>query len=192
MSTPPLPAWTDLERDARFAPPEACEQNATRFERTIRRRNLIEYAAGALVLMLFGGAALAAFWKGMTVFGLGFALVFAGTIFVLRTLARHGSTEPRRPEDSCREHLRKQYRRQYELLRSVPVWYIGPFLPGVLLIYVYVTVRVAEKVGLAVALQGIAVPALITFGIFTGIILLNLWAARRLAHEIAVLDDLAG
>ena len=192
MSIPPLPAWQRCASDAVFADPGACEDRTTRFERTIRRRNAVEYAAGALVIALFGVPGAMALLRGEIAFALSFLLVVAGTGVVLWNLHRRGSNLARVPESNCRDHLRRQYERQRDALAAVPAWYIGPLLPGTIALYATVTAKVAAKAGWMTALSGIAGPAAITFGIFAAIALLNLWAARRLDREIRALADPAG
>lgn len=190
MSTPPLPQWTDAARDAVFSEPAECARRADRFERRIRIRNLVEYAAGALVLILFTASSVGAAWIGEWAIALSFALVVAGTLIVLRNLARRAGNLERRPEEPCRDHLRRQYRRQYQALRSVGSWYLAPFIPGLVLLYAVITWKVSAVAGWGEALSGIAGPAAATAGIFAAILAANLWAARGLRRDIDALDDL--
>lgn len=191
MTTPPLPEWCDAAPDAAFTAPVDCSRRADRFARIVRIRNMIEYAAGALVLVLFASASIGAGVKGEWLIALSLALVVAGTLVVLRGLyVRAGSLE-RLPEEPCLAHLRRQYARQYGALRAVPVWYIGPLIPGCVLLYVAVAAGVAEVAGWRDALSGIAGPAAITFGIFAGIALLNLIGARGIKRKLDALDALA-
>lgn len=190
MSKPALEGWAGLAGDARFTAPDACTTRATRFERVIRRRNGIEYAAGLVVIVLFGVVAIAAFAISEWLLGLGPLLVIAGTLVLMWNLQRRGSNLERRPEDSCAAHLRRQLAHQSAALRSVPAWYIGPLVPGVLVFLGTVTFKVAQQAGWSVALSGIAWPASGVLGIFAVVIALNLWAASRLDRQIADLDNL--
>ena len=190
MSKPALEGWAALVGDARFAAPEACTARATRFERVIRRRNCIEYAAGVLVIALFGAGAIAAVAIGELAMALGPLLVIAGALVLMWNLRRRGSNLERRPEDSCAAHLRRQLAHQSAALRSVPVWYIGPLVPGVLVFLGTVTFKVAQRAGWSVAFSGIAGPAAAVLGIFAAVIALNLWAASRLDRQISELDSL--
>lgn len=183
--------WQREAGDARFAELTAVGGRLTAFERKVRRRNVIEYAAGTLVIVLFGAVAAAALMRGEIAFALGFLLVLAGTGLVMWNLHRRGSNLERRPEDSCREHLRRQYEHQRAALAAVPLWYLGPLVPGMLLIFGTVTAKVAEQAGWATALAGIAGPAAISFGIFGVIALLNLWGAKQLTREIRALDEMS-
>ncbi len=190
MTNPPFAAWNRDGADARFSDVGSCSQRANKFERRIKIRNAIEYAAGALVFVLFGGAAFGAVARSEMLIALSMAMVAIGVLVVVWNLHRRASNVVRRPEDPCITHLKRQYQRQYEALRSVPAWYIGPLIPGVVLLYVAVLIGVAEKAGFAVAIGGLIGPAAITFGIFGAIALLNVWAAGRLKREIAALDAL--
>lgn len=188
MSKPHLDGWAAQAADAKFAEPDTCSQRATRFERTIRRRNGMEYAAGLLVIALFGAGTIASLARGEWLLALGPLLVAMGALAMMANLARRGSNLERRPEDSCAAHLRRQLAHQSAALRSVPIWYIGPLVPGVLVLFGVVTFKVAQRAGWPIALSGIAGPAAVVLGIFAAVIALNLWAARSLDCEIADLD----
>jgi general stress protein CsbA len=188
MSRPALEDWAALGKDSRFSPPDACTARVTRFQRTITRRNAIEYAAGALVIALFGASAVAAFTADEGALALGPLLVVAGTLVLMTNLRRRGSNLERRPEDTCLTHLRRQFAHQSSALRSVPIWYIGPLMPGVLVLFGVVTFKVAQRAGWPVAVSGIAGPAALVISIFAAVVALNLWGARRLDREIAELD----
>ncbi len=189
MSTPPFPEWCDAAPDAAFSAPHDCSKRASKFERTIRIRNTAEYAAAVLVLILFGGSAIGALAKGEGLMAIAFALIIIGTGFVIWRLYKNGSNLKRRPEDPCIMHLKSQYRRQYELLRSVPRWYLAPFLPGLVMLYGVIAIRTAERVGWVEAFLGLAGPVAMTVGVFGLVALLNWWGAKGLKRKI---DDLSG
>lgn len=191
MTTPPLPKWREAAPDAAFTAPADCSRIADRFTLRVRIRNGIEYAAGALVIALFGCSSIGAATKGEWLIAASLALIVAGTLMILRNLHRRGGNLERLPEEPCLAHLRRQYARQYAALRAVPAWYIGPLLPGCVLLYFGVAAGVAEAAGWRAALSGIAQPAAITFGIFAAIALVNLVTARRLKRELDALNALA-
>lgn len=191
MTTPPLPRWCDTAPDAAFTDPAVCSRQADRFARRIRIRNGIEYAAGALVIALFGASAIAAAVKAEWLIAASQALIVGGALVILRNLHQRGSNVERLPEEPCLAHLRRQYARQYAALSTVPAWYIGPLIPGCALLFVSVAAGVAEVAGWRTALSGIAQPMAITFGIFAAIALVNLWAARRLKRDLDRLERLA-
>lgn len=188
MSNDPLSFWTGSSADARFSDPEACARRSTRFERTIRRRNLIESAAGGVVIVLFTAGAVAAASVGEWAFAAAGALVVAGTAFILWHLHRRGSNLVRRPEDDCRTHLLGQLARQRDLLRRVPQWYLAPLLPGICAVYGITAAKVAETRGWETALAGVWQPFVATIAFFIFVGWLNLWAARRLGREISAIE----
>lgn len=191
MSNAPFPGWQTNASDASFSEPVECARRISKFERSIRIRNVIEYCAGVLVTVLFGGTAIGAFIKGEALIGLAAVAIVAGAWVALWNLRSRASNLVRRPEDACLAHLRRQYRHQQAALAAVPNWYIGPMLPGVALFYFAITRNVAEIIGWKAALAGIAGPAAITFGIFALVMGVNWLAARGLQRKIDNLDALA-
>ncbi len=191
MSNPPLPQWFHAAPEAAFSEPSDCAARATTFEKRIFRRNVIEYGAGVIVMIAFGASAVAAAIKGELLIASALALTVVGTVIVLWGLHRRASNLERRPEDACLVHLRRQYQRQYEALRAVPLWYIGPLIPGIALFYAAVVARVAERVGWREAVEGITGSAMVVIAVFALVALANWWAARSLKREIASIDALA-
>lgn len=190
MSSFPIDLWITQLPDARFTDPAECRMRATRFERTVRLRNVIEYAAGGLALVLFAGLFAAALSRGEVLIAAAGALCAVCVGVVLWQLHARGSLNPVRPEQSCLDHLRGQYRRQYDALRSVPQWYLGPPTLGLGALYAAITVRAADSIGWASALEGMAWPVLATLGGFGGIAALNLWAARAIRQRLEALEGL--
>lgn len=188
MSKEPFFSWSGMNADAQFSTPEACRRHATRFEKLIRRRNLIEYAAGVLVFGMFGLGAVSATVIGEWGFAAAMFAVIIGTGFVLRKLHRDGSNLDRLPESSCRDHLRAQLLRQRDLLRGVPKWYLAPFIPGILGVYFATAYGVAQVRGWEVALRGIWQPLGLTVVFFCFVAWLNLRAAKQLDGRVASLD----
>ena len=191
MTTPPIPGWQDAAIEARFSDPAHFARTTDRLTSNVRIRNAVEYIAGAFVIILFGGSAIVAMIKSEWLIGLSLALVVAGTLVILWNLRKRASNLVRLPEEPCLAHLRRQYAHQYAALNAVPKWYIGPLVPGVALFYLAVTIRVAERMGIANALEGMAVPAAITFGLFAFVAAVNWIAARALKRKINQLDALA-
>lgn len=188
MSNDPLSFWTGNASEARFSEPHACARRSTRFERTIRRRNLVEGAAGVLVIALFTIGTLAAASVREWAFAAACALVVAGTAFILWHLHRRGSNLVRRPEDDCRTHLVNQLTRQRDLLRRVPTWYLAPLLPGICAVYGVTVARAAMFQGWQTAFAGVWQPFLATMAFFVLVAGINLWAARRITQEIGAIE----
>lgn len=191
MTIPPLPLWTTTANDASFTDPDACSARAAAFERQIDRRNLIERFAGWVQLPFWGALALYFGSVGELLLAFTLVLIGGGVLIVLRNLDRRAGNLPPQPEEPCLIHLERQYRRQLAALESVPVWYIGPLVPGVLAFYAAVAAGVAEAKGWQAALEGMAWPFAVTFGLFAVVILLNWFAARAIAAKLARLKALA-
>ena len=148
---------------------------ASTFERRVYRRNLLEYAAAAVVVVAFSRI----LWNGPGVAArVGAVLILLATTYVVYRLQRYGSTSMM-PEElaltNCVEFHRAQLLRQRDLLRSVWRWYLLPFVPGLLLMLM----------GRAAVDPSRAMRAtLISAVVFLGIGWLNERAARRLDDEI--------
>jgi hypothetical protein len=83
---------------------------------------------------------------------------------------------------TCRDFHRGQLVRQRDLLRSVWLWYLLPFVPGLLLLLIG---RAAADPGGA---PRVALSAMVGVLVFLGIGWLNERAARGLDREIETLD----
>lgn len=180
--------WTERALTATFSEPGECETRATAFERTVRRRNMMEYAAGALVIVLFGALGVMFASAGEWLIAATNIAMVSAAIFVIAKLQRDGSVQARLPEQSCRDHLRGQLARQRDLLRGVPKWYLAPFLPGLLGFYIVITAKVAEHQGWDAAVEGVWLKVAGTLAFFVFIAWLNLHAARKIDREIGALD----
>jgi hypothetical protein len=191
MSNAPFPLWTAAANDAAFTDPAACAARAGTFEREIARRNRRERLAGWIQLPVWAGLAGFFLSKGEWLTAFSLLLCGAGVLLVLRNLSRRAGNLQALVEEPCLSYLERQYRHQHAALRSVPLWYVGPLVPGTLAFFAAVTARVAESKGWSAALEGAAVPFAVTFGIFLAVILLNRLAARSIAADIARISALA-
>ena len=181
--------WHTDEGVEAFTDPARLAKRSTAFERTIRRRNLVEYAAAALLLCLEVPATIMFFAIGEPVMAGAMALMMCGTVFVAWSLYRRASSQAHRPEEDCRTHLQVQYRRQADALRTVPLWYIGPLLPGVLGIYGTVALEAIGKVDAWTVLAKLGGPLAATLAFFGFVIWLNLRAAQKLAAQAKALEE---
>jgi MFS family permease len=111
---------------------------ATRFQSTVKRRNAAEYLAGAFVMMCFSVLALG---DGHVVTRAGALLLAIGTGVMIANIRLRGRASDESPpihvatSDLVAWH-RRELRRQLVLLRNVPLWYVGPIVPGVLVFIV--------------------------------------------------------
>ncbi|WP_437630351.1 hypothetical protein [Sorangium sp. So ce854] len=193
----------ELQRLWQSAPPdkekidmEALKRRGSKLRRTVRARNALESAAAVVALCLLGAQAYAALGAGDHLSALGAALLMAGLLVVVGVLWKRGSNlRPPGLDAPTSEQIafhRRALARQRDLLRAVPRWYLGPLVPGLVVLLVVGTLRFPLGEGLpyptlarALLLAGhLALVALV----FAGIAWLNARAARKLDAEIATID----
>ncbi|MFK7853913.1 MAG: hypothetical protein AB8B79_07370 [Granulosicoccus sp.] len=117
---PVLPELTDIR------------QRAEGFQSVIRKRNLIEYAAAFLVIVLFSRTALI---SDSLIEQLGAVMIILAAVFVSYKLHRIAKARTIAEVDlalSLIEFHRLELQRQHRALVSVWKWYLAPFLPGLL------------------------------------------------------------
>lgn len=157
-------------------------EEVERFHRIIRQRNLVEYWAAAAVGIAIG---VAIFQAHTPVLRAGLGLEIAGVLCVAYGLNRRASTRAI-PSDLAEwgwvAFYRRELTRQRDALYAVPSWYIGPLVPGMLLI------AAARRTGSGLVWRqaGAAFPML---AIVLLIVWLNRRAARALQSKIDALDE---
>jgi hypothetical protein len=177
--------WQEQERPPMAVAVDRIARDAASFRRAIRRRNVREYAASALVIAVFGAYAAHA---DTVLFRVACAMIIAATIHVAFYLRRHGSAEPDELAACTVDHLashRRQLERQRDLLAGVWRWYLGPLVPGLVLFAVslpFEQSRTARSAWIATAIV-LSVGA----AVFVGIARLNRMAARQLQRKIDAL-----
>lgn len=189
--------WQQPSGDPPRFTPEELRGRISKFETTIRRRNLREYLAAALVLGVFSYYA----WIFPTLLlRIGCGLLIVGTAYVIFQLHRRASARPA-PVDmglqNCIDFQRSGLARQRDALNAVWSWYLLPFLPGMAAFLVGLfqfTKNVTEAAGkpfhAGAALVGFAIVAGCMAAIFILIGMLNHRAARKLQSQIDDLDRL--
>lgn len=165
---------------------EELHRRSARLDARVRRRDRIEYVAGGFVILVFAAiAVLVPLWP----LRLAFAAVMIGTAMVMRNLARR--SPPPSPAALGRDSLgyyRARLTQQSAALHSVWRWYLGPLIPGMLMIYATIGWLSAERIGWLTALAHIAPQLAVPVGAFLFIGWLNARTARALDREIAALD----
>ena len=186
MPNEPLPddirhVWQNQPVENTPMPLEEIRRKARQFEKRISRRNLREYIAGAAGIVIF---TVYLFIFPNPVARAGSALIIAGGLGVLFQLYKR-ATPDTLPEDlgltASLEFHRRELVRQRDLLRSVWLWYIGPFVPGI------VVFGIGVKPHRGTASWWNAVPFLCISGV---ILWLNYRAARGLDRQIAEIENL--
>jgi len=162
---------------------EEIHGRATKFEKKIWWRNFREYAAGAIAIVLLGFS----FASSHDVLSrVASALLIAGMAYVFYQLHRQGRAK-NVPAAMGLEHSLQFYRneleRQRDLVSNVWTWYLGPFVPGLLISMIAAMLHDTHLRHLAVVAFWYALMA--AFFIFAW--RLNVRAARCLQRMI---DDL--
>lgn len=174
-------AWSAQTVELPRFSPEELQGAARRFDRVIWRRNLIELAAGALVVGTFG-------WMGWEAEGwgrLGALLTVAGAVFAVGTLLVRGTPRGEVAGD-CLRWRREELIRQRDLLASVWRWYLMPLVPGQVVLLVAIGAEVVAVPGGTWVVAWAACVVLVVFG---GVGWMNRRAAAALQRE---LDELEG
>ena len=157
------------------------------FQRRIQWRNVREYVTAILLVAFFSYE----FWRaGDVLVRIGFGLLIAGIFYLIWHLLSRGSWRPL-PEDaglsSCIEFQRRQLVQQRDLLSSVWRWYLGPLIPGMVLLLVAFA---HANPGHLKHPSLVVLPEAIFFAaICLATAKLNARAARRLQRQIDELDD---
>lgn len=127
--------WQDQPVEGGRMSLDELRYRSQRLTRIIGRRNTKEYAAGAVVIVMFGYMA---FVLPLPIMRVGAAMSVAGAMFIIYHLHRHGTARAM-PADlgltSCLQFHRAELERQRDLLRGVWKWYLGPLIPGMILFY---------------------------------------------------------
>jgi hypothetical protein len=183
--------WKNQETEGTTVTLQDIRNRAAKFERRVRNRNLREYIAGAVVIVLFGLGA----WnlQGWMI-KLGCGLIVAATLYVTWQLHRRGRARGV-PDGATTAGLlafhREELERQRNMIRGVWGWYIAPFVPGCVLILLgrYFQFHV-PGIPLAEDHLRIVLGAIIAVLIVVVIGVLNMWGAARLQNRIDELDKL--
>ncbi|WP_343633406.1 hypothetical protein [Roseateles sp.] len=167
-----------------FAPDEL-RRSANRFRRRVQWRNALEYLACAAVVMVFALYLVSFPFPRMRA---GSLLVILGALVVAWQLHRRGSSQATPTElgaQSWLDYRRAQWVRQRDALRSAAWWYVGPFLPGVIVFRWGVETELGPQAPFA---RGLAAN-LVIVAIFVAVILFNRFSAHRLQQQIDQLDQ---
>lgn len=183
--------WQSQPGEPRRFSPEDLRSKASKFERTIARRNMREYVAAGVVIVVF---AYYAWIFPALLLRIGCGLTIAGTLYMVYQLHRRASARTA-PADlallSCIEFQQRELERQRDALRSVWSWYLLPFIPGISVFLpglFQFALRKAHADGrpfqAAHVVVSLAAIAIFTVAVFVAVWLLNRWAAGKLQAQI--------
>jgi hypothetical protein len=188
MPNEPLPddirnVWQNQPLENTTMPLEEIRRKARQFEKRIRHRNLREYLGGVVGIAAF---TFYLFKFPDPLMRAGSILTIAGVLYVLLRLYKQASPGTL-PADltlsASVEFHRRELARQRDLLRTVWRWYIGPIVPGL----VVVSAAAGPHPGLGPKFYGMLVLYAVVFGF---IVWLNYRGSLRLDRQIAELDNL--
>lgn len=165
-------------------------QRAGRFGEKIYWRNAREYVAALMVVAYFAFK----LWRGPDMLaGVGYALLIAGMLYLVWQLHRRGSSRTPPQEmglESGVDFFRRELERQRDMLQHVWNWYLGPLVPG--LIVVMVAIGRTNPHHLRHYGWIAAASDLLSALVFIFIWRLNQRAAKSLQQRIEELDALKG
>ena len=132
----PLELWQSQQVEPMTMSLEELRTKTARFESCIRSRNRRETVASIFSVALF---AFYFFWIPTPLARLGSCLTILGLLYVVYYMNAKGTPAKAPAEagfETCVEFRRRELERQRDLLRSVWLWYMLPWLPGMLLFFV--------------------------------------------------------
>jgi len=109
---------------------EEIRKRATKFEKKIFWRNMREYVAGAITIVVLGFSIAR---SHNLLDRSAFALLIAGMVYVMYQLHRRGAAKSAPASAAVGpslEFYRCELKRQRDLTSTVWSWYLGPFVPG--------------------------------------------------------------
>lgn len=181
--------WAGQETGSFTMPLEEVRRKARGFQKTIRRRNMMEYAASIFVLIVFGGVAAAVPDWGVRA---GAGLIMLGTLYVvwkLYTMARAAGAAEMDAALSLTAFHKGELLRQRAALSTVWRWYLMPFVPGMIVFLSAVSFAPDNPAPLVAKLTVFLFSLGITGGLFAGIAWLNGRAVKALDAEIEALEE---
>ncbi|MEM7459556.1 MAG: hypothetical protein AAF331_08830 [Pseudomonadota bacterium] len=157
------------------------------FRSRIKRRNLIEYLAAALVVGIFGWMA---FIVPVPSIKIGAVMIAMAAVYISWQLNRVASvSEDDAPEENLAHAHRRALVRQRDALRSVWRWYLLPFVPGMLVFVLGTSVETGETLPIWAVISTSLVSLGFVSAVFAGVWAMNAFAARKLDREITALDN---
>jgi len=170
-------------QNAKYDLPELTDirQRAERFQSVIRKRNLMEYAAAFLVIVLFSRTVLI---SDSLIEKLGAVMIILAAIHVsckLHSIAKAKTIAQVDMSVSLIEFHRLELQRQYRALESVWKWYLAPFLPGLLVFTLgsHLSSTSVETSSMAL------VKSLFSVAVIGAVFCIIHWLNRREANNIA-------
>jgi hypothetical protein len=175
--------WKQQASDGPRPSAEEVRARSEVFARKIASRNRRETIAATFVMVVFTvGAVL----PGVTLMHrLGCVSLVLAAVFVVTVLRRKGSAGPPPADDAPTAerlaHHRAELGKQRDLLARAGIWYVGPFVPGLALLFA------DEAISDPAHRARMLVVAALVSAFLVGVVALNRRAARALGREIDAL-----
>lgn len=175
--------WQQQENEPMNVTVEDIANQAAGFQKTVKRRNVAEYLAGALVAVVMGSVAIDP--SSPLAARIGALLLAMGVVVVTTHIRLRGHAAEEEPKSTAKTaevvaFHRVELTRQRDFLRRVPTWYVLPLVPGMATIYIGAMLRGGWRAAPALGL-GILVIA--------SVLWLNARAARKLDDQIRSLNE---
>lgn len=180
MANDPKDIWKDQTVSVTTYSPDDLRARLKKQQGMFRLRNLMEYIAGGFVMLGFGSYL---FMPMNLTIKAGSVLLLLGTAHVMWQLHRRASAVPPPAQGDLAGFQREQLVRQHAALSTVWRWYLAPFVPGMLVLFV----GQAQALPSGQWVYGAASVGL-TLAVFGLVWLLNHHAARKIARQIEELD----
>ena len=183
MSDGPVPErlqslWQEQPVERLAISLDELQQRARYLERRVSRRNLREYVASVVVLFAFSWIA----WiEPSSTARVGAVLTIVATIFVVFHLSQHGTARTMPADLGLTGGLqfhRRELERQRDLLRGAWKWYVLPFAPGLICIYLGAVLAHPERASRALW------PAAATVLFMVAVSELNRYVAKKIQAKI--------
>jgi len=188
MSDPLQTLWTNQTEEPFAMSIADIHVRAARFQDRVRGRNWREQIVAAFLVVIFGWIA----WIVPDVLvKAGAVLIIVGVIYVsvrLATFARAGSPRDLALAENWVAFYRGELMRQYTALNSLWRWYLGPLVPGMVLVMAGGALTPDNPAPLFAKAIVLSLGLTFAGAVFWGVNWINKVAARRLKIEIDRLD----
>jgi hypothetical protein len=173
--------WSNQMIDEMKPSTESIQSSARKFERKIRRRNLLEWLAGLVVILAFAGIGIT---QENLLGRLGALEIIVATIYISFRLFRDGRTQyTLDPTMSTVDYLkvhRSELLRQEKLLQKAPYWYVGTLAIGLVAISAG---RILVTLDAGDSLVSELISLFIIIVVLGVVVVANLKAASKLRQE---------
>lgn len=174
--------WKEQSTTTATVTLDKVRERERKLTRTTTRRNALEYLAGGTAALFLLVMAVLTFIKGDSAIDMliaaGFATLTIGMVLAGLHLFTHSRRIKAHGDMAATgiDHLRRRLAHERVLLQSAWLWYVGPLMPGFVMIYG--GMFLAGSVSFAFTAGGL------TFAFLLFVAIVNRRAAAKLEHEM--------